>query len=59
MVLTDVRIVRIRGNVFVGLERKDSIATMALRAFMYKVTELNGKSSSRRSSLERDLIIQK
>ena len=55
--LMDAQIVGIRGNTVVGPERKVLIATMALGAFMHKVTELNGNSSSRRSSLERDLII--
>ena len=57
VVLTDARIVGIRGNAVVGSERKVSMASMALGAFMCKVAELNGNSSSRRSSLERDLII--
>ena len=55
--LTDDRIVGIRGNAVVGSERKSFAATMALGAFMCKVTELDGNSSSRRSSSERDLII--
>ena len=57
VVLTDARIVGIRGNAVVGLERNILIATMALGAFKYKLTELNWNGSSRRSSLERDLII--
>ena len=38
---TDARIVGIRGNAVVGLERNILIATMALGAFKCKLTELN------------------
>ena len=55
--LMDMQIVGIRGNAVVGLERNVLMATMALGAFMCKVAELDGNSSSHRSSLERDLII--
>ena len=44
--LMDTRIIGIRGNAAVGSERKSSTGTMALGAFMHKVTELNGNSSS-------------